>query len=255
MTSPVASSPTPTPSFAMRGTDKINASTLMKAKPTHHQKVYKLKVPAIYTFTPAPLLTCLQYTCFPLLLLCNIKLKPHWVERYIIVVGNYLYKFQPKNSLSPGQENMKMKGSPIPLGTMTSTTLQQQTHGIVSSTDKNKGLNDTFNGLDSIPTQPSCSGYFSINSNSKTSYYATDSQLDAQTWINVLHTARQECITQNMGHSKIPISREVEYVNMMGKNIVERKKRISDLMKKKELEEVEMMCLNGGSSNPRGYYG
>lgn len=173
-----------------------------------------------------------------------------------------MYKFQPKGVGSMGKNNMKMKGSPIPLEYITLSHLHQVSHGDVAVVSVRNGngnrLYDTgMTPVDSIPTNQNCNGYFSISSADKTNFYATTSQLDAQTWINVLHNARQECITTKMGHSKKPISREVDYVNRMGKRIVEQKKRISDLIRKKELEEVELICLQGGGSagTPRGYFG
>eukprot|EP00551_Chaetoceros_affinis_P011445 CAMPEP_0203681234 /NCGR_PEP_ID=MMETSP0090-20130426/42231_1 /ASSEMBLY_ACC=CAM_ASM_001088 /TAXON_ID=426623 /ORGANISM="Chaetoceros affinis, Strain CCMP159" /LENGTH=254 /DNA_ID=CAMNT_0050549659 /DNA_START=106 /DNA_END=870 /DNA_ORIENTATION=+ len=233
--------------------NELTSSTLLKSNPTYHSKVYKLKVPFIYRVTPAFLLSTIHFCLYPLLKLCNIKLKPYWVERYCILIGNYMYKFKPNNPGSMGKNNMKMKGSPIPLETMRLSSLHQTPSGVVSSNNTNSTID-----LDTIPEHDGCNGYFAIDSNTKTSYYATETQMDAQTWANVLHSARQECITQKMGHSKKPLDRNVEYVNMMGKRIIDRNERISNMMKKKELNEVELTCLHGSgavSGMPRGYYG
>lgn len=249
-------------SSILRSTE-ITSSTLLKSNPIHHSKIYKLKIPFIYTILPTPLLTILQFCIYPLLLLCNIKLKPYWVQRYFILIGNYIYKFQPNSIGSMGKNDMKMKGCPIPLQSITVSSLQRTAYGIITpnpNINQNTYIHDSSDMMDvTIPIQMNCNGYLTINSNSKTSYYATTTQLDAQTWINVLRDARQECITYNMGHSKRPIGKEVEYVNMMGKRIVDQKQRISDLIRRRELEEVEMICLDGGGVGsgglPRGYFG
>eukprot|EP01083_Nonionella_stella_P016604 46391_1 len=253
MQPPMNSNPnhTTSPSSAVLRSTEITSSTLLKSNPVHHSKVYKLKIPYIYSVAPTFLLTLIQYCFYPLLYIFNIRLKPYWVERYFILIGDYLYKFQPRRAGSMGKNDMKMKGSPVPLQTISLSHLKQKSHGTVSiSTTNYDGV------LEEVPTKLNCNGYFSITS-SKTTYYATETQLDAQTWINVLHNARQESITSKMGHSKIPVRREVEYVNMMGKKIVDQKKRIADLIKRKEMDEVEMICLQGGSGgpDPRGYFG
>ena len=242
-------------------TELIALSTLLKLNPNYHSKMYKLKIPFLYRITPAFMLTAIHFCLYPLLKICNIKLWPYWVERYCILIGDYLYKFQPNGSGSMGSNDMKMKGSPMSLELMRLSPLHlTPSRQVVSSTPRDNSNNRIgFDiDIDAIPTHNNCNGYFAIESHTKTTYYATETQLDAQTWTNVLRTARQESITQKMGHSKIPVDRNVEYVNMMGKRIIERKERILNLMKRKELDEVELTCLHGSgtvSGMPRGYYG
>ncbi len=255
----------------------ITSSTLLKSNPTYHSKIYKLKIPFMYRITPTFLLAAIYYGTYPLLSICNVcnicnvklRLWPYWVERYCIVIGNYLYKFQPNengngNGNGPdGTKNMKMKmkGSPIPLEQMTlSPLLHLSPSGIVVSSANAEADMDI--DISMIPANIHCKGYFAIESSSntktKTCYYATETQLDAQTWINVLHNARQECITQKLGHSKKPTDRNVEYLNKMAKKIIHGKERISNLIKRREMEEVELTCLHGSgtfSGMPRGYYG
>ena len=156
-----------------------------------------------------------------------------------------------------GRNNMKMKGCPIDLRSMTVSSLRLANNGstVISSSgaSKNKIV------LEDIPSFHNCNGYFTITAHGKSKHYATETQLEAQTWLNTLHQARQECITTFMGHSRKPMSRQVEYANRMGKSIVERKERITNLIRKKELDEIELMCLNGSggstSALPRGYFG
>jgi hypothetical protein len=264
-TTPTMSSPptsSPSSSSILRSTE-LTSSLLLKANPTYHSKVYKLKIPFIYTITPSFLLQILQFLCYPLAFLFNnseyFQFKPYWVERYIILIGNYVYKFKPNGHGSMGTNNMRMKGSPIPLETMTTSTLVQSTNGIVSADQRNNNNTHHHNNrIEDIPIQKNSSGYFAITHNTKVTYYATSTQLDAQTWINTIRNARQECITTQMGHSKIPIRKEIEVLNCMGKRIVDQKQRISDLIRRREMEDIELTCLHGGGSSsalPRGYYG
>jgi len=148
---------------------------------------------------------------------------------------------------------MKMKGTPTSLETIRLIPLRRTSLGI-------QGVNGNGDDMDvdGLPIHSSCNGYFAVESNTKMSYYAAETELDAKTWVNILHSARQECITHKMGHSKKPISREVEYANMMGKRIVDRKNRIADSIRKRQLDEVEMTCLHGsgtGMGVPSGYFG
>jgi hypothetical protein len=259
--------------------DTISSSTLLKSNPTHHQKVYKLKIPFLYKFTPTSILNILNVivNCLCLNRLCCggggggffcIRLKPYWVERYMILVGNYLYKFQPvKHGHIGHNEKMKMKGSPIPLETMSLSSLKQLSQqggrfvAIDTVTDINSNRRPTENYIEStIPSHMNCNGYFSITSSSassfsKTTYYATESQLDAHTWVNILHNAKNECIKIKMGHSNVPMDKNVEYANILGKRVLERKKRIKDMIRKREREEVELMCMYGNTHQPRGYFG
>ena len=152
---------------------------------------------------------------------------------------------------------MKLKGSPIDLKYINVTSSRLANNGTTVAHHE-----EEFE----IPSIQNCSGYFTITSGggssssgiSKTNHYATSTQSEASTWVHTLHQARQECITASMGHSKIPICRKVEYVNIMGKKIVERKERIANLIRKRELNEIELMCVNGNGSGgglPRGYFG
>lgn len=182
----------------------------------------------------------------------------------MILVGNYLYKFQPTctRTRSNGNEKMKMKGSPIPLETISIiSSLKQlsQQGGTYIAIDTNNADTDT-NSDSTIPSHMNCNGYFSITSSSpssfsKTTYYATESQLDAHTWINILHNAKNECIKIKMGHSNVPMDKNVEYANVLGKRLLERKTRINDMIRKRERDEVELMCMYGNTHQPRGYFG
>lgn len=239
----------------------LTSSVLLRSNPIHHSKIYKLKIPLVYTIVPTVVLNVIHICLFPILKLCNIQIKPFWVERYFIVIGNYLYKFQPNGKGSMGKNDMKLKGSPIDLQTMTVTSQYLSNNGttIVSSpTNNNHSHSDRIEMYD-VPSIPNCHGYFTITTKGMTNHYACETQLEARTWINTLHQARQECITTSMGHSKKPLTKQVEYANMMGKSIVDRKERISSLIRNKEMDEVELMCLNGGGTGtgslPRGYFG
>ncbi len=250
-----------TPAFSSAIEPTLTSSTLLKSNPIHHSKIYKLKVPFVYTILPTPLLNITQILFYPLIKLCNIQTKPFWVERYFILIGNYLYKFQPNSKGSMGRNNMKMKGSPIDLKLMNVTPCHLSNNGTTVICSGSNNSNNNNSEID-IPRNHNCHGYFTITTKgSKTTLYATQTQIDAHTWTNTLHQARQECITASMGHSKLPVSRQIEYVNMMGKRIVDRKERVANMIKKRELDEVEMMCLNagggtvGGGGLPRGYFG
>jgi hypothetical protein len=257
----------------------LSSSALLKSNPTHHQKIYKLKVPFISTILPnnAIILTLVSIIFYPIFKIFDIRIHPFWVERYFILVGDYLYKYKPnsKNQMTIANShshntNMKLKGSPIPIQNITITPLQRLSHGIISrstTTTTNTNTNTNTMLTDNVPTHPRCNGYFSITQRiSKTTYYATETPSDAHTWINILHSAKQECIMNQLGHNghngnSKPKDVKVEYMNVLGKQMVDRKERIRDLIRKKELEDVEFICLNGAGvgggigGHPRGVFG
>ena len=194
----------------------MNASLLLQSNPTHYQKVYKLKVPFLYKITPTFLVnmicSILMILLYPFSLFSSSSStkdfvlrfwKPFWVERYIILVGDYLYKFQITTTTTTNNNNtndntnntnttttstntsnnrtihdkkMKMKGSPIPINASTNILCLQPipSQNIVIYDDNNNNNKNTIslsyddNNI-TIPIHPKCLGYFTITSSSSSS--------------------------------------------------------------------------------------
>mmetsp|Transcript_19124 Transcript_19124/g.23534 ORF Transcript_19124/g.23534 Transcript_19124/m.23534 type:complete len:236 (+) Transcript_19124:95-802(+) len=133
---------------------KLTSSLLLQSSPSHHSKVYKLKVPMSYSLFPLWFTKFLYYTCLPLSLCVNCFqrtvssnlednercsrinnritctntwFQPFWNERYLIAIGSYLYKFQPNSTTT----------TPINItSASTNTTSINTTHTIQNTADK-----------------------------------------------------------------------------------------------------------------------
>jgi len=142
---------------------KLTSSLLLQSSPSHHSKVYKLKVPMSYSLFPLWFTKFLYYTCLPLSLCvncfqrtvstisysnnsstssnlednerCSVNrgitctntwFQPFWNERYLIAIGSYLYKFQPNSTTT----------TPINITSASTNTTSTNTTHTNPNTDK-----------------------------------------------------------------------------------------------------------------------
>eukprot|EP00956_Cyclotella_meneghiniana_P002290 scaffold2600_cov73-Cyclotella_meneghiniana.AAC.8 len=198
----------------------LTASALQNANPIHSGYAHKLHMPAFYSFLPASIQTLLKWRCFPR------RWSPNWTQRYLIVIGSYLYRFQ--------DENGDIKGAPIPMDTLEAKLYTED-------------LNEEFG----FGTPLDCEAVIEITSVGKTQYLALSDKEEAQLWINTMKQCRQDCITRKMGHSNVPYPSEWVALDSAAKRLREKKNRIKEKMEQMDRKEMEMQSMGG---NLGGYY-
>ena len=122
-----------------------------------------------------------------------------------------------------------MKGAPIPVDTMDVRlyTVDECTSDFL---------------LD-LPSD--CEAAFRLSCGGKTQYYALASKEEAQTWVNTLRQMRQDCITRQMGHSKVPYPKEWVAFDAAAKRVRDQKSRIRDRLEAMDRREQEMQTMGG----------
>merc|ERR1712151_122846 len=210
----------------------LSAASLLRSAPSHHGCVLKLHVPLLYKMCPTIIQNHLirSTVCRAL---CGMII-PTWKERYLIMLGNYIYSFKDSNSASP-------KGTPILLENVSNVAVigdnEEQNYGDIL-------LPDLPNGYDSI---------FCISTFGKTRYYAVSStEQQAETWVNFVRDGRQEVITRSMGHSNVPLPTSWRYFDSLANDLVSSRNRIRKRVETLERREIEMTGFM--DSSPRGYY-
>jgi len=209
----------------------LSAASLLRSAPSHHGCVLKLHIPLLYKMCPTIIQNYLirSTVCRAL---CGIII-PTWKERYLIMLGNYIYSFKDNNSLSP-------KGTPI--------LLENVSYVVV------RGDNEDHEDI-LLPDLPNGNGYsiFSISTFGKTRYYAVSStEQQAETWVNFIRDGRQEVITRSMGHSNVPLPTSWRYFDSLANDLVNSKNRIRKRVEHLERREIEMTGFI--DTSPRGYY-
>jgi len=206
---------------------------IYKGSPTQHQAVLKLHVPFVYQVLPRSL----QKWVFSSDCLSKQKwLVPKWRIRYMVLLGNYLYRFKSDNSTSP-------KGSPI---------LVQHTKARVVNINDGDDAEDQDAGvrhaLEGMPV--GSQGVFAVHvqGSGKTQYYGVTTVEDARAWVNSLRQSKQESIVQSLGHSKLPPNKQWEYYNSLGDRFLERKARIKSRLEAYNSRDFEMTALAAGSA-------
>lgn len=224
-----------------RGT-QLSTSFLLQSTPTHFGPIYKFHIPILYTFLPPFLQSILHYIPFA----AWLGLIPSWKNRFLICLGNYLYRFTHGRA-------KHVKGSPLPLESI--QVEHVSTRNYTSMQDMHDSEMSIY--LSNLPNH--IGGCFTLRSpNGTKRYYGTRTREEAQMWVSTLSQQRQECITRNMGHAKdVPYPRRWEYVDLMGKELVERKRRVKEVMERRERREMEMSVFSEGVGGvmPSGYYG
>lgn len=203
----------------------LSARALLAASPIHSAAAMKMHVPAMYTFLPATVQWFLSRCC-------PKSWSPQWKRRYLIALGEYLYRFKDENGPTP-------KGSPIPVAI---TDVR-----IVSNNGEDE--NGEFSVVyDLLPE--GCNAVFEVSSIGKTQYFAVESREEAMLWVNSLRQMRQDAITRNMGHSKnIPYPPEWKSFDASAKRLKDQKTRIKSKLEAMDKKEQEMQNLGGGSAS------
>mmetsp|Transcript_34415 Transcript_34415/g.56237 ORF Transcript_34415/g.56237 Transcript_34415/m.56237 type:complete len:242 (-) Transcript_34415:29-754(-) len=200
----------------------LSARALLAASPVHSSTAMKMHVPVMYTFLPATVQWFLSRCC-------PRSWSPQWKRRYLIALGEYVYRFKDEDGSTP-------KGSPIPVATTDAR--------IISDHDDENGEFRIVHDL--LPE--GCNAVFEISSIGKTQYFAVESREEAMIWVNSLRQMRQDAITRQMGHSKnIPYPPEWKSFDASAKRVKDQKTRIKSKMQAMDKKEQEMQQLGGGS--------
>lgn len=188
----------------------------------------KIHIPAVYSFLPATIQWLFSRFCVK-------SWSPQWKRRYLIAIGEYVYRFQDEDSLTP-------KGSPLPVATTDAR--------VISNDELASG--DFGVIFDLLPE--GCNAMFELSSIGKTQYFAVESREEAMMWVNSLRQMRQDSITRNMGHSKdIPYPQAWKAFDASAKRLRDQKTRIKRKLEAIDMKEQEMQSL-GGVSAGTGYF-
>ncbi len=206
----------------------LSAHALIAASPIHSSPVMKMHVPPIYEFLPSTI----QW----LLARCCKGMAPQWKRRYLIALGEYLYRFKNEDGASP-------KGSPIPVATAEAR--------IISSESDNEDYSFVF---DLLPED--CHAVFEVSSIGKTQYFAVASKEEATIWVTSIRQMKQDAITRNMGHSRdIPYPKEWRAFDESARRLKDQKIRIKSKLEAMNRKEQEMTSLGAGAGGINmGYY-
>jgi hypothetical protein len=213
-----------TDEFMLRSGAGLSAKSMMDASPQQHGVVLKLHAPILFSILPdflKKLILSFSFLSF---------LAPAWKQRYLILCGSYLYKFNNQSSPVP-------KGSPFQL----------------KSLDVDITTRQEFPELAQLP--PGYSSVFCISTLRRKHYYAVADNDEALTWVRSLQEARQEAITRNMGHANhVPYPKSWDYFDSLAKNLIKSKERIKEKMEGSRMKELEMTNFTEGSPMGRGYH-
>jgi hypothetical protein len=224
------------------GKSTLTLAVLLKAEPSHHGHVLKLHIPPIFLFLPAFLERILVSSWFCKWFPCSYLFIPRWKRRYLVLLGNYVYRFDDDN------ETDEPKGSPTPVDSIqTRITHTSQSIQYVSE--------DADMATVIKATMPiGYKGCFVIESgDGKCRYFATATAIDATTWVNSLTSGSKESITRQMGHaSHIPYPASWKVIDNLGKDLYARKERIKNKMRSVENSDFESSSMG---TLPKGYFG
>ena len=207
----------------------LSAKALLDSSPQHHGVVLKLHVPILYSILP-------DFLKRIILSLSFLRwLAPSWKQRYLILCGSYLYKFNHQASKVP-------KGSPFAVETI-------ETDTVLPSSGTSSGSYELSEvSLGSLP--PGYTSVFSVSTLRRHHYYAVSDPEEAMLWIRSLVEARQETITRNMGHSRqVPYPQSWKYFDQLAQTFLKSKERIQERMEHSRMRELEMMPYADGGSN------
>ena len=223
----------------------LHLDAMLKASPQHHGNVLKLHVGLLYSILPLFLQKFLLQISF-----LAYFLAPKWKQRYLILLGSYVYKFSNKAKNDPNVSGRKSKGSPIP-------TESINTHVLQGPEDK-EALNTrdvtAATALGLLP--PEYTSVFVVTTMRKSNYYAVTDRQEATAWVNSLRQARQEAVTRSMGHAPVDsYPKEWAYFDGLGKDLVKSKERICRKMEEQCMRELEMSSLSPGGGLQRGVCG
>ena len=198
---------------------RLSAPALLAASPIHAGVAMKLHVPVLYEALPATVQWILS-RCGPRSWL------PQWKRRYLIALGEYLYRFKDQDGAAP-------KGSPLPAATTESR--------IAPHEEEHSELSSVFGvfpeGFNTV---------FAVSSVGKTQYFAVESQEEARVWVNSLRQMRDGAITRKMGHSaSVPYPAEWTAFDFSAKRLASQKDRIKRRLAAMDRKEQEMVSMGG----------
>lgn len=204
----------------------LSANAMIAASPSHHGKVYKLQIPLLFSVLPR----------FLQRLICSWSLgflaRPTWKERYLIQIGNYVYRFKSPTSSTP-------KGAPV--------ALEQVDVRLMTSSE---------DGVEFVQTPPSVGAVVVVSTYRKKQYYGVATREEALTWINSIQDGKQEATRRGMGHTEnVPYPKSWTYFDYLGRNLLESKERIQSKIAESEVREMDMTGFGERGALPRGYYG
>lgn len=205
----------------------LSANGMITASPSHHSKVYKLQVPLLFSVLPSFLqkIIC-SWACLSFL-------APKWKERYLIQIGNYMYRFKSPTSSTP-------KGAPVPLEMVDARILRSIKE----------------EGVEYVPTPPSVGAVIVVSTYKKKQYYGVSSRDEALVWVNSIEQGKQEATRRSMGHAKeMPYPKSWQYYDTLGDNYAKSKERIQTKIAESEVREMEMTSFGERGALPQGYYG
>lgn len=207
----------------------LSAINMLNASPTDHSVAMKLHVPLIFLVLPKwAKEIVISWKCLS-------PLRPQWRQRYLILIGNFLYKFKQNNSSTP-------KGSPLPVDLVESNLL-----GPMEDDEMSPALQGLPAGFHSI---------FTVVTSGKPRYYAVSTREEALAWVNSLRQARQDAISRKMGHaSNMPYPNSWKYFDSLGSSLQKSKARIKAKVEEQNMREMELSGIASGGSLSRGYYG
>lgn len=159
--------------------------------------------------------------------------RPTWKMRSVVLLGNYMYKF----------DGSRHVGTPVEVLSMESSLLDP-------SDAEYLGVSECLSLL------PSSSTVIRISIPRKTYFYACSSKEEALVWVRSVQNAKQEGIRRSMGHAHVgSYPRSWEYFDALGKKAAETKARIRHRMESNNLRELEMSSMMDSGPLPRGYFG
>jgi len=224
------------PSTVMLNYDEslLSARTLLAASPIHSSPVMKIHIPTIYAFLPATI----QWV---LMRFCPKNWTPRWKRRYLIAVGEYIYRYKDENDLSP-------KGTPIPVVMADVRVLSN------NSVDNDHDDVPLFHiVLEMLPV--GFEAVFEISSLGKTQYFAVESRGEANMWVNTLQQMRQDAISRSMGHTHgNPYPTKWKALDVSAKRLKDKKTRIKTKLEEMNRKEQESLGGGGIVGANIGYY-
>ena len=207
----------------------LSASHMIDASPSHHGIALKLHVPILFSVLPRSLKTLIMSWS------CLSWFTPEWRQRYIIMIGQFLYKFKNDSSSTP-------KGTPFSIDMIESSLLTS-----IDDDEMAPALEQLPQGFQAI---------FTVSTFGKKHYYAVSNREEALAWVNSLRQARQEAVTRKMGHaSNVPYPKSWAYFDSLGRSLQKSKERIKTKVEEHNMREMELSGLTGGGPLPRGHYG
>jgi hypothetical protein len=207
----------------------LSATSMLKASPSQHGVALKLHVPVLFGILPTSIKRLvMEWSCLAWLI-------PQWRQRYLILIGNYLYKFKGASASTP-------KGTPFSVAMVEADLVLE-----IQYDDMAPALANLPPGYDSV---------FIVSTFGKQHYYAVSNRDEALAWVNSVRQSKQAAITRSLGHAgNMPYPKSWEYFDSLGRSLEKSKERIKQKLEDQNLRELELSGMSGGGSLPRGFYG